>query len=308
MALSIVATPMSTTHQIVILHISDLHFGWDGDENKRTDRTLALRGLLSQLEHLAADWQPNVVCISGDIGWRGHRSDYEDAKQWICQLLKQLQLSAEALIMCPGNHDLDRDVAKRNARPNSPAEADEVLGIPIPEHFQKPFQAFADFCKDLGIPPFFLGTTETYLVGQRSFQDLHFVSYNSAWFCKGDDDRSKLWIGLPLVRCMESKDQLPSPTQLHTWPATIALMHHPKEWFHEAETQAWGNRPNTFDYLSQRCHLLLTGHTHGEVRLADQYAEGTWHLSGGATYAGASHFNSFRSHPGRKRPFCLSLV
>ena len=71
-------------------------------------------------------------------------------------------------------------------------------------------------------------------------------------------------------------------------------MHHPKEWFHEAETQAWENRPNTFDYLSRRCHLLLTGHTHGEVRPADQYAEGTWHLSGGATYAGASHFNSFR--------------
>ena len=140
MAMDIVVMPMNTINQVVILHISDLHFGWDGDENERTDRTLALRGLLSQLGHLAADWQPNVVCISGDIGWWGHRSDYEDAKQWICQLLNQLQLSAEALIICPGNHDLERDVAKRNARPNSPVEADEVLGIPIPEHFQNNFE------------------------------------------------------------------------------------------------------------------------------------------------------------------------
>ena len=144
-----------------ILHISDLHFGWDGDESKRTNRTLALNGLLHQLGHLEAAWQPNIVCISGDIGWQGRRSDYEHAKQWIYRLLKQLQLSAEALVMCPGNHDLDRGIAKRNARPNSPAEADEVIGIPIPEHFQSPFQAFADFCKDIGIPPFFLGATET---------------------------------------------------------------------------------------------------------------------------------------------------
>ena len=93
---------------------------------------------------------------------------------------------------------------------------------------------------------------------------------------------------------MESQGQLPHPGQLKEWPITIALIHHPKEWFHETETQAYGNRPNTFDYLSRRCHLLLTGHTHGEVRHADQFAEGAWHLSGGAAYAGASHFNSFR--------------
>ena len=286
---------MSTVNQVIILHISDLHFGWDGEEKERTDRTLALHGLLSCLSHLEADWQPNIVCISGDIGWRGQRRDYEDAKQWVRQLLEHLKLSTEALIMCPGNHDLDRSIAKRNARPNTPAEADEVLGgIPIPEHFQNPFQAFTDCCKELGIPPFRLGETETYLVGHRSFRALHFISYNSAWFCKGDDDKSKLWIGISLIRHMEAKGQLPSPGQLYTWPVTIALMHHPKEWFHEAEIQVWGNRPNTFDYLSRRCHLLLTGHTHGEVRPADQYVEATWHLSGGATYAGASHFNSFR--------------
>src|SRR5262245_59327826 len=72
-------------------------------------------------------------------------SDYEGAKQWMCQLLEALKLSAEALFICPGNHDLDRDIAQFNARPNTPEEADQVLGgFSIPEHFQKPFGAFAD--------------------------------------------------------------------------------------------------------------------------------------------------------------------
>ena len=165
-------TPMSAINQVVILHISDLHFGWDGDERERTNRILALNGLLHQLDHLEADWQPNIVCISGDIGWRGSRRDYEDAKQWVCQLLEHLKLSAEALVVCPGNHDLDRTIAKRNARPNTPPEADEVLGeVPIPEHFQKPFQEFSDFCKDLDIPPFFIGVVTSPLAAPRNDEE-----------------------------------------------------------------------------------------------------------------------------------------
>ncbi len=286
---------MGVGEQTVILHISDLHFGWGGEEKERAERQLALGGLLNQLHALEKDWTPNIVCISGDIGWRGLRSDYEEAKQWIQKLLEALGLSPESLFLCPGNHDLDRNKAKLNARPPTPEEADQVLGgFPIPEHFRRPFQEFSDFCKEIGVPPFSLGEHEQYLVGQRSFQNIRVVSCNSAWFCKGDDDKGKLWIGLPQLKFLESHRQLPRSDQLKEWPVTIVLMHHPKEWFHEAETQAYGNRPNTFDYLSQRCHLLLTGHTHGEPRRADRFAECAWHLSGGAAYAGAGHFNSFR--------------
>ena len=286
---------MGAGEQTAILHISDLHFGWGSEEKERAERQLALDGLLNQLHDLEEDWIPNIVCISGDIGWRGLRSDYEEAKQWIQKLLEALGLSPESLFLCPGNHDLDRNKAKFNARPTTPKEADQVLGrSPVPEHFQSPFREFSDFCKEMGVPPFSLGEHEQYLVGQRSSQNIQVVAYNSAWFCKGDDDKGNLWVGLPHLRVMESHEQIPRPDHLRESPITIALIHHPKEWFHEAETQTYGNRPNTFDYLSQRCHLLLTGHTHGEVRRADQFSEGAWHLSGGASYAGAGHFNSFR--------------
>jgi hypothetical protein len=285
------------TDSIILLHLSDLHFGWDADEQKRTDRELALKGLLNVLNDLDTDWIPNCICISGDIGWRGHENDYEAAAQWLNELLGILKLSPEAVFVCPGNHDVNRNLAKLNARPNTSQEADEILGaVPIPKHLQDPFQAFIKFCQDFGISPFSFGEDNSYLVGYRSYRGGNFVAYNSAWFSKGDDDQGKLWIGLPQIKALERHGQLPSPNQLNEWPDTVALLHHSREWFHEMEIRADENsrRPNTFDYLAQRCHLLLTGHTHGEVRRADQFAESTWHLSGGAAYAGASHFNSFR--------------
>jgi hypothetical protein len=285
---------MTAKEHPVVLHLSDLHFGWEGDENGRTNRNLALNGLFRLLSKLKKDWRPDCVCISGDVGWAGRADDYKDARRWIEQLLNELNLLPEALLMCPGNHDAKRDVAQRNARPGSAEEADRVLAIPIQEHYEKPFEAFTEFCKEIGTSPYTLGRTKSYLVGVRLFQGVNFVAYNSAWSSQDNYDKEKLWLGLPQIRYLEKESQLPNPEQIAGWSPILAFFHHPYEWFHEDEIHASAKRPNTFDYMARRCHLFFTGHTHGEVRDADQFAGGGWHLSGGATYAGASHFNFFR--------------
>jgi predicted phosphohydrolase len=285
---------MSAKEQVVVLHLSDLHFGWEGDENGRANRNLALSGLLRLLGKLDRSWQPDCVCISGDIGWGGRPNDYKDAQSWIEKLLKQLKLSPDALFMCPGNHDANRVAAQGNARPSSPEEADRVLGIPIQEHYLKPFAAYIEFCKTIGVPPYALGPNTSYLVGLRSFQSINFVAYNSAWSSKDNNDEGKLWLGLPHMRHMEIENQLPNPEQIAEWPPIIAFFHHPFESFHPEERHAWKQRPNTFDYMARRCHLFFTGHIHAEARDADLVGGGAWHLDGGAAYAGASHFNFFR--------------
>ena len=271
---NMVKASIKSEDRVVILHMSDLHFGWDGDENQRANRHLALESLLDLLRKLKADWKPNCISISGDIGWKGLHSDYQSAKDWISKLLTTLGIAPEALFMCPGNHDADRSLAKRNARPDSHEEADNVLGVPISETYSRPFQAFTDFCKSLEVPPYLLGDSPSYLVGRRSFKGIYFVAYNSAWCSKDDNDKQKLWLGLPQIRYMESRGQLASPRRLHDWPPTIAFFHHPRDYFREEELQAAGTRPNTFDYMARRCHLFFTGHTHGEIREPDKFAGG----------------------------------
>jgi predicted MPP superfamily phosphohydrolase len=246
------------------------------------------------INEIEPEWKPEVVCITGDIGWKGQASDYAPAGKWIRQLLNRMGLPSEALFMCPGNHDSNRSIAKLNKRPSSAADADEQLVTPIPKSLEMPFQAYADFSAGLNVTPYKIDDNESFLVGQRSYRGINFVSYNSAWYSQGNDDKDSLWIGLNLIKSLESKGQLPNPAELGEYPVTVALIHHPREWFHQEELHVHTHRPSTFDHLVRRCDLLLTGHVHGAPRPADQFAEAAWHLSGGATYAGASHFNSFR--------------
>jgi predicted MPP superfamily phosphohydrolase len=277
-----------------ILHLTDIHFGWEGDSpSGLAERKLCLDGLLGELKKLEPPWKPTIICLTGDIGWRGAAPDYSAAKGWIDQVLAICGLSYDSLVVCAGNHDVVRSIAKKLPRPESAGEADEVLAPPVAEHFESPFASFTSFCKAAGIPKLQFGNLSSYLVGERALNGLRFVVLNSAWFCKDDHDQGKLWVGLPHIKFMEASGQLTlHPQQVDR--TTVALLHHPQEWLHKDEIHAASTRPNVIDYLANRCHLLLTGHTHGEVRGADRIADRALHFTGGSAYAGASHFNSFR--------------
>jgi len=285
----------STDKTPVILHLSDLHFGWKGDQAREADRGLALDGLFRCLKKLEPEWRPTHLAVTGDLGWFGYEAEYQEARVWLKQLMDLGGLGPEAVFFCPGNHDSIRSLAQKNRRPRSAAQADRVLtGPEIPVHYQKPFEKFSAFCRDLGLPPYRLAGRENYLCGRRDHQGLRVTAVNSAWLAKNKQDKTRLWLGLPWIEQMARDGILPHPEDLPLAPPTIVLMHHPQDWLHEAELQARNNRPSPWDFLARRCHLLLTGHTHGPVRRADRIAEGAWHLTGGAAFAGAGHFNNFR--------------
>src|SRR6266571_6134905 len=278
-----------------ILHLTDIHFGWEGNDlSGFADRKVCLDGLLKELRTLETGWKPTIICLTGDIGWRGIASDYTEAKKWLDELLKVCGLTYNELVMCPGNHDVQRPKAKKLSRPESTKDADEVLSPPIAEHFQGPFSDFIAFCRLAGVPNLAFGNSESQLVGERKINGFRFAAFNSAWFSKDDADKGKLWLGLPHLKYMEANNQLHFLGSDEDASMTITLVHHPAEWLHTDEQHASASRPNTLDYLAHRCHLLLTGHTHGEVRGADRIADGALHFTGGSAYAGASHFNSFR--------------
>lgn len=278
----------------IILHLSDLHFGGDWNPQRKAERQIVLGRLIELVAAQEAAWKPTCICISGDIAYRGKREDYDAAEEWLKKLLETLDLSFADVIPCPGNHDVCRPVAERNARPNAATEADKILELPVPSHLEKPFAEYSAFCKRVGIPTAKIADNESHLVGEIVHHGVCFVVVNSSWFSKDDDDDRKLWIGLPLLRVMEAHNQLPLCDRSVNQQRTVALLHHPRESLHPDEIHAYSQRPNSFDYLAKRCHLLLSGHTHGELRSADRIAESAWHITAGATYEDASYFNSFR--------------
>jgi len=280
----------------VILHISDLHFGWDcKSEQALSERKVVLeQKFIRAVRDLDPQLRPNVICITGDLGGRGQASDYILAGDWLDILLRDLKIGKEAVVICPGNHDVDIDKALRCGRPTSYKKADDELKIPLAQTYTERFGAFADWCPEWGVEPLEFHGQNNYLVGSRALGDIRFVVLNSAWFFRGKNDDRKMWLGLPHIKHMESEGHLPNCEDLAQSPITIALFHHPLRCLHEAEEERASDhkRPSTFDYLCERCHVVLTGHTHRRARAPDLLKVKTVHIEAGAAYQGHSYYNS----------------
>ncbi|QRR02466.1 metallophosphoesterase family protein [Dyadobacter sandarakinus] len=278
----------------IILHLTDLHFGWNiQSQYQRAERLLTLNGIIDSIEQLPDIWKPTIIVISGDIGWSGVKSDYEDASIWIQRLLNVTGLSSNDIVVCPGNHDIERAKCLNIMVPTSSEDADKRLTIPIDPVLEAPFTHFVEFCQKLGIPAFKIGSSDSSLVGERILKGLRFISLNSAWYCR-DSDRGKLWIGYPFLRLLEAQNQLPIVKGNEDAVLTVAVAHHPFNWLNEHESHSYTSRPNVQDYLANRCHILLTGHEHAEIRHPDRIANGMYHFGGPATYAGSNYQNGFR--------------
>ena len=285
---------MTSPPRNILLHMTDLHFGCDGaNANLLNSRQLALNGLARTIRGLDPVWKPTIVAVTGDLGWRGKASEYETFGGWFAELLREIGITPDRCFFCPGNHDVDRSIARSIARPRDAKEADEVLGIPLASQYKDAFHAFSAFSEKFGVPPYQIGREASHLIGVRSLGGVSFVAMNSSWFCKGKDDQGNLWLGLPFLKELEAHKQIPSHSDIRQGGPFVALFHHPREWFNASEITTYGTRPNPFVYLAQRCDLMLTGHTHGEVGRADLVAESAWHFRTGATYVDDNYVNTF---------------
>ena len=96
-----------------LLHLSDLHFGYDKDATARAQRTESLDLLVKEVRKLPADWKPHILVISGDLTWQGRASGYTELADWLTKkLLPATGLTAADCVICPGNHDIDREASK----------------------------------------------------------------------------------------------------------------------------------------------------------------------------------------------------
>lgn len=278
---------------INILHLSDLHFGYDTDKTAIAQRATALRLLCDELKKLDKAWKPDIIVISGDLSWQGRPSGYTELAAWLTtKLFPATALSAQDCIICPGNHDLDREEALTLPdRERNPQRADILLR---PENLARgmarPFQAFVDAATKLGVPAPKLHNEDNYLAGVREHKGLHFICLNSAWFCRDSaTDRTSLWLGLPQLESMS----LLSSKDYDTAPLAVAVLHHPENWFTDHECNSYGNRAHTYAYLAERSHLILSGHTHGAIERATRCYDRARLFLGGAAYDSHAYRNNF---------------
>lgn len=292
--------PPKTTHAgNVVLHLSDLHFGYDLDKQAKAERKKALDHLISTINDIETEWKPTTICITGDIAMRASSTDYSEAERWLSNLLRILGLKSDSLVICPGNHDVIRDIASAQAFPISSEKADHMLCYDYFRDHQLPFREFQKFCCSLKMLKYSVGRKKSYLTGIRYINNIKFVCLNSAWFSQRNivDDKcidvGKLWLGLPLLKYLESRKDFLCFEGHADSVFTILLFHHPFEVLHENERNERKPRKNTQEFIAYRSHLILTGHDHGVPANPTPIFGRAYHFRGGATYKSATYENSF---------------
>ncbi len=287
--------PSSGKNTVNLLHLTDLHFGLENEKDKVAIemRISAFKSLIEVLKHERLD----LIAISGDLSWQGKPAGYDAIESWLKnELLPAAKLTPADCVICPGNHDLNVKAAFVSSTKDH-KQADGYLDPSnIGNDPSKRFEEYIKFAKRMNFPaPIFQGE-ENHLVGVTApRKGLQFVCLNSAWFCKDDgSDKTNLWLGLPQLKCMAS--QLPNPegkeydTNKHL---TVTLVHHTKEWFYEDELKTYEYRRSTYDYMVERSHVILSGHSHKRPEKADRLGQRAYLFEGGATYAGKSYQNNF---------------
>ena len=280
----------------VILHLSDLHFSTKCNERDLANRKLLFDGLLKRLKTIEKEWRPTLVCVTGDITDRGRPEGFTEAEEWFKQLSLELDIDITRFLLTPGNHDCVRDQQIcSNLIPGTSEEADSLLNSNTPPYLQARFKDFSNFCKNIGILPYKIGENDSYLIGSRDIDGIQFISCNTAWFSWEQNEKGKLWLGLEILRYLESNKQLVCGDAKATEKISIALMHHgTAKCFHDLESEdQGGNRPPALSYLWKRSHLALYGHSHeNALDDPDQQKAHCWVVRAGATNAGANHPNN----------------
>jgi formylglycine-generating enzyme required for sulfatase activity/predicted phosphodiesterase len=172
-----------------ILHLSDLHFGTQAPSD-------------SWYSQLAEDLKGEMlIChkldgliISGDVANRSTKEEYDQAKTFLYELIKEFGLDTSNIVMVPGNHDLNRPLAKKGYALKEREDVEEelvegryvavgedVVRVQDPATHPLRFQYFSDFYKEIKGEAYPFAYKDQATVHHLMDPNLLVVGLNSAW-------------------------------------------------------------------------------------------------------------------------------
>lgn len=271
---------------INILHLSDLHFGYNGTKDATMYHQAAIKEMEKELHSIPEkypDYKPDIIAVTGDIGWNALKTDYDQAAVFLKDLMNIYGLSPGDVILCPGNHDIDRESNDGLYNIKTYEESLKYLSLDRVRSRAAPFKAYAEFSKALGIPSLKNGAESDsagllpYLYGHRQIKGVKFYVFNSAWNVREKKEKN-MWLGSNLVldQKLSGKDE--------NSVLSVTLFHHPFDDLNEAEKNIYGQEHVVYDMIAEMSDLILTGHVHGAIRKSNTIKDKARFFSCSAAY------------------------
>lgn len=308
---------------MVILHLSDIHFGRDNPEYKVNgvfqNKKQVLQELLVSIRDNSI--KPDHIIVTGDMAWYGRKIDFDEALLWFRELLNVTKLSGSNLTFCPGNHDVNRAYGNYQTEVSHKDidTIDQLYQYDKVHLMEAPLYNYEKFCEKLGVTPYHYPRQDkwesSYAIGYKdvlllSGEVFRIVSFNTALlsFVKNYPDDQML-IGQAQIRSLLEYGIIGSTRNYYT----VALFHHAERFLHTQEICEYDQRYATLPLLRRYVDLVLCGHTEtGGIPVLYKQIGGAEMLTGGAAYYSDDHANSYSmviipDHwpEGKEREVCL---
>lgn len=267
--------------------MSDFHFGIEEREHysaaEIAARSNSMKEATNKILSISRHEPFDYIFLTGDFGWTASKEDYKKCVEWLQELLVNLDIDVSKIFLCPGNHDIDRDIMVDIEYPNDQSSANQKLKIERLELLNNRFSNYIEFCEKLGLKPYKIGNKESMLVGIRENKNCNIVCLNTAWFAKDDHVQDYMWVGANFIEII--KHQLSGISG----KPVITIMHHPETSWHEDERGNFEGKENVYTEICKFSDIVFHGHTH-ETSSQDQ-------LHQNALIAGSGAFYQARRYP-----------
>jgi len=291
----------SPARTVTWLHFSDLHLcqpktGWDAEHVITT-----LQADIKRVRE-ESNLRPDLIFFTGDAAFghlgkdHGHSisSQFDEAIMLFRQIVEGLfpVVPVENVFLVPGNHDVNRNEVPAATTqwlddlPREPPAGVKTIHEMLRDadkNWQVCMDRLGDYRAFLERAGFhhLLDDPERLLYGVvREIRDVRIgvAGLNSAWSCGRDNEKGKLWMG----GRWQIQTVAPKPVDADL---KVALMHHPPNWFTEAEDPALNRE------IERTFHFLLHGHEHQNwvTRVEDRHVR----IAAGAGYGSASNESGY---------------
>lgn len=243
-----------------ILHFSDFHLRPDGLGKRSMD---IFHRMMEKLQEINQEENIDLVIFSGDMIDKGGKNftvplyrcfqDFE--KNIIKPLVELLHIGYHQFLFVPGNHEVDRIRKDKNMEPktNNDDDIEYFLStnstVPQLLDFLCFQREYYEAHKIEGMLVDNKGLQMTLILPLNNGIKVGVSLLNSAWMCKGDEDKGNIKIGTsqinqswPLIRDCQVK---------------IAVAHHHYDFLEESESLKISG------ILHAHYDILAVGHTHG---------------------------------------------
>ncbi|NEO19379.1 MULTISPECIES: HEAT repeat domain-containing protein [unclassified Moorena] len=175
------------TQTMYILHLSDLHI--TTPEQATLWSNQLAQDLIQDLQipHLDA------LILSGDIANYSTPDEYQAAQQFLDNLRQDFSLDSKQIVLVPGNHDLNWELAKRGyqlldledydgeLKEGHYIKGEDVIRVRDEAKYQQRFTHFSQFYQAIKTEPYPLDYDQQAIIDYFPEQNLLILGLNSAW-------------------------------------------------------------------------------------------------------------------------------